>query len=366
MSDSASIRSVFGPFLLATIGIVSSFAQPTAPGPAIAIEPVAAIVDAFRSHSVVAVMAGHGEARGYAFGLSLVHDSRFVAVVNDIVIEEGSARYQDVSDRFVRGEQVTDESLSQIWRNATHPGLGLDRPWEAFFHAVRDVNSALPPERQLRVVLGDPPIEWENVRTPEGYDKWLEQRDTFPADLIQREVLAKGRRALLTYGQMHFQRKNLVANYESEGPAATIVSRLEGRTGTKVFAIWTSTDLAKLQPDVARWPVPSIAIVRGTVLGAADFTFYYPSEAMGRIPIRDGKPDFSHPIPRDQWRRLRAEDQFDAVLYPGPEPSAEVTPSVERCADKADINEHLRRMAVAGPPALADELKEFCAAAAPK
>ena len=144
------------------------------------------------------------------------------------------------------------------------------------------------------------------------------------------------------------------------------MSRLEGRTGTKVFAIWTSTDLAKLQPDVARWPVPSIAIVRGTVLGAADFTFYYPSEAMGRIPIRDGKPDFSHPIPRDQWRRLRAEDQFDAVLYPGPEPSAEVTPSVERCADKADINEHLRRMAVAGPPALADELKEFCAAAAPK
>jgi len=48
--------------------------------------------------------------------------------------------------------------------------------------------------------------------------------------------------------------------------------------------------------------------VRGTVLGAADFTAYYASEAMGRFAIRDGKPDFRAPIARDQWRTLRAED----------------------------------------------------------
>jgi hypothetical protein len=228
------------------------------------------------------------------------------------------------------------------------------------------VNASLPRERQLRVLLGDPPIDWENVRTAEDHRKWIEMRDTFPADLLQREVLARGRRALLTYGQMHFQRKNLVANYESEGPAATIVSRLESRTATKVFTIWTSADLAKLQPDVAKWPVPSVAVIRGTVLGAADFTFYYPSEDMGRIAIRDGKPDFSKPIPRDQWHKLRAEDQFDAVLYPGPEPPADVLPSPERCADRADIKEHLRRMAVAGPPQLADQLRQFCSTVVPK
>jgi hypothetical protein len=171
---------------------------------------------------------------------------------------------------------------------------------------------------------------------------------------------------LLTYGQMHFQRKNLVANYESEGPAQTIVSRLENVFKAKVFTIWTSRDIAKLQADVASWAAPSITVVRGTLLGAADFTFYYPSEAMGRFAIRDGKPDFSKQIPRDQWRTLRAEDQFDAVLYAGLDSSASVQPSPERCADKADIDEHLRRMAVGGPPQLAAELKAFCATAPPK
>src|SRR3954451_2282628 len=185
-------------------------------------------------------------------------------------------------------------------------------------------------------------------------------RDTFPADLIHREVIARGRRALLTYGQMDFQRKNIGANYESEGPAETIVSRLENKWGAKVFTIFTA-DVSALQPDVASWPTPSLAIVRGTVLGAADFTTYYPSEAIGRFAIRDGKPDFSAPIPRDRWKTLRAEDQFDAVLYLGKGPSPYVEPEPARCADKADVQERLRRIAVSGLPAAEPQrLKTFC------
>jgi hypothetical protein len=328
--------------------------------PAVPVEPIAAIADAFRSHNVVAVSAGHGEERGYAFLLSLVRDSTLVAVVNDIVIEEGSARYQDVADRYVRGDEVADESLSQIWQNTTQPTPGLDRPWFEFFRAVRGLNASLPRERQLRVLLGDPPIDWNSVHNAEDHRKWIEMRDTFPADLIQREVLAKGRRALVTYGQMHFQRKNLLANYESEGLAQTIVSRLERTTAAKVFTIWTSTDVEKLQADVTSWHVPSIALVRGTVLGAADFTFYYPF-ATPRFSIQDGAP-----TPRDQWRTLRAEDQFDAVLYPGAQPSASVPVSPTRCADRAFIEERLRRIALAGPPAASDRLKQYCATVAGK
>jgi hypothetical protein len=356
--------------VLVTVAAVSSpeqkpsLVQNSPLRPAVPLEPVAAIVDAFRSHSVVAVTAGHGQERGYAFLLTLVRDPRFVAVVNDIVIEEGSARYQDVADRFIGGDDVSDESLSQIWQNTTQATPGLDRPWSEFFRAVRSLNASLPPERPLRVLLGDPPIDWTSVHSPADHRRWIEMRETFPTELIQREVLAKRRHALLTYGQLHFQRKNLGANYESEGQAETIVSRLEKLSGTTVFTIWTSTDIGKLQSDAASWPVPSIAVVRGTVLGAADFTFYYPSEAMGRFALRDGKADFSSPIPRDQWRTLRAEDQFDAVLYPGPQPSAGVPVSPARCADDAYI-ETLRRIAVAGlPPAESDRLKQYCASLA--
>jgi hypothetical protein len=339
---------------------VLSAAILTAPTPAVPLEPVAAIVDAFRTHSVVAVTAGHGQVRGYAFAQLLIHDPRLIAAVNDIVVEEGSARYQDVVDRFLRGESVPIESLRHVWRDTTQPGLGYDTQWQEFYQALRSINASQPAAHKVRVLLGDPPIEWENVKTPEEHRKWIEMRDTFPADLIQREVLAKGRRALLTYGAMHFQRKNIGANYESEGPAETIVSRLENKWGAKVFTIFTA-DVSALQPDVSSWPRPSLAIVRGTPLGAADFTSYYPSEAMGRFAIKDGKPDFSAPIPREQWKTLRAEDQFDAVLYTGKGPSPLVDLDPARCADTAEFQEHLRRMTVSGvPPFEAERLKKLC------
>ena len=38
--------------------------------------------------------------------MSLVRDLRVPAAVNDIVIETASARYQDVLDPFVRGDEV--------------------------------------------------------------------------------------------------------------------------------------------------------------------------------------------------------------------------------------------------------------------
>src|SRR4051794_25765320 len=210
-------------------------AQVPAVRPAVPLEPVAAMVDALRTHQIVAVTAGHGAARGYAFGQLLIHDPRLIAAINDIVIEEGSARYQDIADRFVRGDNVPVALLRHVWRDTTQPGLGYDRQREEFFTAIRGINASLPAAKRIRVLLGDPPIDWENVKTPEEHRKWVEMRDTFPADLIEREVLSKGRHALLTYGQMHFQRKNLNANYESEGPAETIVSRLENRWGAKVF-----------------------------------------------------------------------------------------------------------------------------------
>src|SRR5438105_160792 len=68
------------------------------------LEPIATILEAFRSHSIVALGEGpHGNVQGHEFRLALIRDPRFAATVNDIVVESGSARFQDVMDSFVRG-----------------------------------------------------------------------------------------------------------------------------------------------------------------------------------------------------------------------------------------------------------------------
>ena len=145
----------------------------------------------------------------------------------------------------------------------------------------------------------------------------------------------------------------------------TIVSRLERTAAVAVFTIKTETaaDLTPLQPDVASWPRSSLAILRGTTLGAADFTVYYPS-ATARFAMRDGK---LVPIPRDEWRSLRMDDQFDALLYLGPPPAitfSRMTPAL--CIDPPYMKMRLERLELVGPPGEGDRLKKDCAPVGPE
>jgi len=108
------------------------------------------------------------------------------------------------------------------------------------------------------------------------------------------------------------------------------------------------TDLDKLQADVASWAKPSLALLRGTLLGAADFTSYYTIETQ-RFALRDGKPDWSSPIPRDRWRSLPMGEQFDAVLYLGPRAVMTVSyPSPSFCSDREYLSMRAKRMELAG------------------
>jgi hypothetical protein len=342
-------------FLLTAFVAVSVAAQE--PPPATPVNPITAIVDALKTHQVVAISDAHGNEQNQAFIKTLIRDPRFAATVNDIVIEFGNARYQDFVDRFVRGEKVSEDSLRIVWQNTTIPNeIPVDTE---FFSVVRSVNATLPPERKIRLLLGDPPIDWSAVRSRDDHFQWLAMRDSYPAALIMLEVLAKQRRALVVYGHLHFQRKNVFSNLDMhDWRMQTIVSLIESATPTKIFSIWQVGDeLKTVQPDVVSWKAPSLAIIRGTTVGAADITMFTPAPM--RMRFDGGK---SVPVPREQWRSLRSEDQFDAVLYLGPNSAMTQMPlSAKVCSDSRYIEERLRRIALTGvPPVEAERVKKLC------
>jgi len=346
-----------------TILTASVPAQQLPAKPAVPVAPIPAILEAFRSHTIVALGDAHGTAQAQGFLKNLVRDPRFASTINDIVVEFGNARYQSLADRFVTGADVPPDSLRLVWRNTTIPNeIPVD---EEFFRVVRTVNASLPPAGRIRILLGDPPIDWAEVRDRADHYRWLAMRDSYPAALIQLEVLARGRRALVVYGQLHFQRLNVMSNLDMQDwRMQTIVSLLERATPTRVFTIWNADDgLADVQPDVVSWPAPSLAILRGTTLGAADATVFVPSPARFTF-----KSDTQVQVPRDQWRPLRAEDQLDAVLYLGPRLAMKQVPiSAAICSDPRYIAERLRRIALTGiPQGEADRVKALCAGATPK
>ncbi|MGH9387477.1 MAG: hypothetical protein ACRD2N_24720 [Vicinamibacterales bacterium] len=185
-----------------------------------------------------------------------------------------------------------------------------------------------------------PPVDWDRVQSPADIPR---NRDGYAVALIRKEVLEKQRRALVVYGDGHFQGR-------SERPPRSLVAEFDA-DGTKTFIVSNSfADLANLQPDVASWRVPSLAFIRGTPIGLQGYEFF-----CGALP------------PGDYWLTQRMQDQFDAVLYLGPPGSmtmSRLPPAL--CADPRYMEMRLGRLQLAGSPRQVDQLRQFCAAALKK
>jgi hypothetical protein len=85
----AWIWSTMALCLLMTVSMRGT-AQETKPRPAVPVDAISGIIDAFRTHRVVSFPGGHTDGNeGQALLRALVKDPRFASVVNDIVVEFG-------------------------------------------------------------------------------------------------------------------------------------------------------------------------------------------------------------------------------------------------------------------------------------
>ena len=189
-------------------------AIPPGPDPT-PVDPYVGLLGQFEKRPLVAFLESHGSATQHRFLRSLVMRPDFGRTVDALVVEFGSARYQVTIDRYVRGERVPLSSLSRVWRRTTQDsGVWNDPIYHDFFRAVRAANAERPASERIRVLLGDPPIDWRQISTrtcsrrprPSCHEYWLGRRGPHYANVVMTKVLARGQRALLIAGVFHLIR----------------------------------------------------------------------------------------------------------------------------------------------------------------
>jgi outer membrane protein OmpA-like peptidoglycan-associated protein len=225
------------------------------------------VLSAFEQHPLVAVSdgAGHGQLETRNFVAALIRDRRFALTARNLVIEFGNARYQAVLDRYVTGEPVTRDELRHVWEDTTQiSGVWSLPMYEQMLADVRSVNEGLPPATRVRVIAGDPPIDWGAVTSPadEDMNDW---RDAHFAYVIEREVMRKRERALILIGGAHISRKVMFPN----SLIHLLDSRFPGQTwvaGVLDLEQIGPETRSRIRPDI----VPAGTIVRNTWLEKLD------------------------------------------------------------------------------------------------
>ncbi len=230
------------------------------------------------------------------FILALLRNPALPGKVNDIVVECGNALYQPVLDRYIAGEELPLAEVRQVWRNTTQPFCGVSAFYDELFPLVRRINRTLPPERRLRVLAGDPPLDWSKVERREDLLPFLE-RDSSIASVMEKEVLAKHRRALMIFGLLHLMHGGgAVGMYEARGfPNVTFVVMAHNGFGN-------DTPLSKyndaLERRLASWRVPSLVSLKGTWLDDLGFRYLFP-DVRGADRVSDRVDGYLYLGPRD-------------------------------------------------------------------
>ena len=295
----AAIRGL-GIFVAFTLGVPDAAPQtPSAQGPDV--EVISAIIKLFDQYRVVMLGEMHESIQEHALLNKLVAAPGFSGRVNDIVVEACNGLYQDTMDRYIAGEDVQPERLRPSWENVVGaPGGVAVAPYHGLFATVRSVNQTLPKDRRVRVLCGDPPIDWSRVETRDDIAPFLGFRDEHYASVVRYDVLALRRKALLIMGGGHFQRR--------EGKPGVIEQQMI-LAFAKPYVILPGSDIVGAYDDLdARFqqqPAPWLMEIKGSWL--ADLPRWQESPLIGYPALNPPKTKVG------TW-----EQAADAYLYLGP------------------------------------------------
>jgi hypothetical protein len=265
------------------------------------------IASLFDSVEVVAIGEPHRNVELHSLLQELVADDSLVARVGVIVVEFGNAHYQDVLDRFAAGAEVHEDSVAQVWRTTTQIHGVWDAPmYEEFFHAVRRSNAGRPPSERLRVLAGDPPLDWSAIQTGEALRSVTEHRATHFTQVVLNQIEADIGGVLAVIGGAHL-------DLARTGTVGAMIQDAAPGTLFTVQPIIADTALTLWEPRLDTLVAPALIPTRGSWFGSMDGAIL---AGGGRRMVRRDGVWVEEPAPLTG--RGPIHDMTDALLYLGP------------------------------------------------
>jgi len=281
---------------------------------------IARIAKQFDKHPLIMMGELHRYGQLHVFLREMIRDPQFICRVDDVVVEFGNSRLQELADAYASGGNVTETQLQSVWRETAVPLTWNSPVYRKFYQAIRDINKQHLCPHPIRIVLGDPPLDWSKIKSAKDYEPFTD-RDGHFANVVEREVLSRHHRAFLLAGLAHaVKRTPQGAEGDLDEPDA---AQLIGRKHPGLLFCIVPVPSAAAAKAMRRGPPPSFRVVRGSELEHADF---------GMIWNLDKK-----------WPPMK--DIVDGVLYLVPDKTL-LYPSPKIYLDPAYQQELLRRVSI--------------------
>jgi hypothetical protein len=341
-----------GSILWALIVIAWTTTPTGAQSPAMPTSRIASIViDQFKEFDLLGLGEQHGSLADADLRVAVVRQKEFPARAGNVVVEGLNSLYQEDIDRYIQGDDVPKEHLQRAWRDTTQVFANpvMLTASEQFLSEIRSINLHLPPRLRIHVIAADPPINWAMIQSREQFLPFLRNRVDFAAEVIEREILQKQKKALLVFGLGHLMRNQQIKTTEGFIPLSpTLVGLLDSNSPGRLWVVVpcrssTGPNSATLTARIHNAKFPALIRLKGTPSGSLDPNEYL----LPHSSLLLGAP----PPPFHMFRDgLEMAAVADACIYRGSATDGLVIPASAYGADKSYDKEVDRRRQIAAPP----------------
>ncbi len=168
--------------------------------------PVQYVLDKFKDHDVVILGEMHEVRENCELFAGLI-DPLYQAGVRYFAMELLRHKNTPLVNQLVTGKEYDQQLALRIFRDYAHPDFGY-KEYMDIIKAIWQLNNKLPPQAEKFKVIALDKGDWEAIDLPTSpsakeYEEFIKAHDSFMADVLEREVLAKQGKVLVQIGYMH-------------------------------------------------------------------------------------------------------------------------------------------------------------------
>ncbi len=303
------------------------------------------IIRTFQACNIIGLgEGGHHLEDSHKFFQKMFDNKKIQETIDVVIVEFANVDYQSILDKYIFGEDVSIKELRKIWRESTQC---IGRFGEALIYfellkKIRDVNALLPKNKKIRVLGGDPSIDWQLIKTQEDYFKIIANRDTLPAELAIDYGINQSKKVLLIYSEFHFVKINDNRIHPEHQSITTIVNNKHSGA-MNVIAVLDPSNF-QIEAITKNLPLYSIIDLKTSELGNLPAEKYF-------------KEIFNDSGEAILFKGYKTKDLFDVFLYIGPSELWKKVDFPKAVFSDDEWNELNRRLKIIGLEPLDDKLK---------
>ncbi|CAH0524002.1 hypothetical protein CTH30272_00154 [Allocatenococcus thiocycli] len=208
------------------------------------ISPLTFFKGKLESGSVLAIGEAHWYADLFEQMTQVLLSTELDGVFTHLFVEFGNAKHQKMLDDYLSGGDISDDELAAVWLDSIAFPAWMHPCYGEFFRRLKQANAQR--NTPIKVVLTEPPFDWQELRHPSQLAQLNAERDQALVEGIEVIKRQNDKGVVVLVGARHILKRSPTFGSTRHHPFGVLAAQ---RFGVQYVSVWPHMLPTTLEQD---------------------------------------------------------------------------------------------------------------------